>query len=80
MEEDYLQETFNPYKATVARLRSILLLHNIDYNNLKKPQLVALVEEHVMPQVPALKEKMAKVKRSSKGIVDASSAEDQAWK
>lgn len=75
-DEDYLQDGFDPRSVTVPRLRSILVTHNVNFGNAKKPQLVALVEEHVLPQVPRLREQRAKAKRSSMGIVNAGSAED----
>ncbi|KAK7226374.1 hypothetical protein V2G26_014377 [Clonostachys chloroleuca] len=78
--EDYLQEGFDPRAVTVPRLRSILVTHNIQFGNAKKPQLVALVEEHIMPAVPKLREQRARAKRSSMGIVNAGSADDNpAW-
>lgn len=75
-DEDYLQDGFDPRSVTVPRLRSILVTHNVSFGNAKKPQLVALVEEHVLPLVPRLREQRAKAKRSSMGIVNAGSAED----
>lgn len=75
--DDYLQEGFNPRSVTIPRLRSILVTHNIDYpSTAKKTQLVALVEEHVLPQVPKIRAQRARAKRSSLGIVNAGSAQD----
>lgn len=74
--EDYLQEGFDPRNVTMPRLRSILVTHGISFGNVKKAQLVELVEEHVMPMVPKLREQRARAKRSSMGIVNAGSAED----
>ncbi|KAM3473898.1 hypothetical protein MY5147_004563 [Beauveria neobassiana] len=75
--DDYLQDGFNPRSVTIPRLRSILVTHNIDYpSTAKKTQLVALVEEHVLPQVPKLRAQRARAKRSSLGIVNAGSAQD----
>lgn len=75
--DDYLQEGFDPRSVTIPRLRSILVTHNIDYpSTAKKPQLVQLVADHVMPQVPKLRTQRARAKRSSYGIVNAGSAED----
>lgn len=75
-DEDYLQEGFDPRSVTVPRLRSILVTHNVGFGNAKKPQLVALVEEHVLPLAPRLRDQRARAKRSSMGIVNAGSAED----
>ncbi len=75
--DDYLQDGFNPRGVTIPRLRSILVTHNIDYPaTAKKTQLVALVEEYVLPQVPKLRAQRARAKRSSLGIVNAGSAQD----
>lgn len=75
--DDYLQEGFDPRNVTVPRLRSILVTHNVDYpTTAKKPQLVQLVFDHVLPQVPKLRAQRDRAKRSSLGIVNAGSAED----
>jgi hypothetical protein len=75
--DDYLQEGFDPRSVTIPRLRSILVTHNVDYpSTAKKSQLVELVNEHVLPQVPRLRAQRARAKRSSMGIVNAGSAED----
>ncbi|KAK5990511.1 Inner nuclear membrane SRC1-like protein [Cladobotryum mycophilum] len=75
--DDYLQEGFDPRSVTVPRLRSILVTHNIDFpGTAKKPQLVELVNEYVLPQVPKLRAQRARAKRSSLGIVNAGSAQD----
>ncbi|PTB65469.1 hypothetical protein BBK36DRAFT_1142449 [Trichoderma citrinoviride] len=75
--DDYLQDGFDPRSVTVPRLRSILVTHNVEYPaTAKKPQLVELVENHVLPQVAKLRAQRAKAKRSSSGIVNAGSAED----
>ncbi|KYK56869.1 hypothetical protein DCS_03875 [Drechmeria coniospora] len=75
--DDYLQEGFDPRSVTIPRLRSILVTHHVDYpSTAKKPQLVQLVVDHVLPQVPKLRAQKARAKRSSYGIVNAGSAED----
>lgn len=75
--DDYLQDGFNPRSVTIPRLRSILVTHNIDYpSTAKKTQLVDLVEQFVMPQVPKIRAQRARAKRSSLGIVNAGSAQD----
>jgi hypothetical protein len=76
--EDYLQEGWEPRSVTVPRLRSILVTHNVDFpSTAKKPQLVMLVEDHVLSQAPKLRAQRDKAKRSSFGIVNAGSAEDK---
>lgn len=75
--EDYLQEGFDPRSVTMPRLRSILVTHNIEYPaSAQKAKLVQLVTEHVLPQVPKIRAQRARAKRSSYGIVNAGSAED----
>lgn len=75
--DDYLEEGFDPRSVTMPRLRSILVTHNIEYPaTAKKPQLVALVTDQVLPQAPKLRAQRARAKRSSMGIVNAGSAED----
>ncbi|KAH7162900.1 Man1-Src1p-C-terminal domain-containing protein [Dactylonectria estremocensis] len=75
--EDYLQEGFDPRSVTMPRLRSILVTHNVEYPaTAKKGQLVDLVTEHVLSQADKLRDRRARAKRSSMGIVNAGSAED----
>ncbi|KAL2132293.1 hypothetical protein VTI74DRAFT_3980 [Chaetomium olivicolor] len=71
---DYLQADFDPRTLTVPRLRSILVTHNIHYpSQAKKPQLIELFNEHVLPQSRHILATRARAKRSSRGIVDADS-------
>ncbi|KAF5023915.1 hypothetical protein F66182_4037 [Fusarium sp. NRRL 66182] len=75
--DDYLEEGFDPRSVTIPRLRSILVTHNVEYPaTAKKAQLVELVEDHVLAQAPKLRAQRARAKRSSMGIVNAGSAED----
>ncbi|KAF5594438.1 SRC1-regulation of cohesion (splice variant I) [Fusarium pseudocircinatum] len=75
--EDYLEEGFDPRSVTVPRLRSILVTHNVEYPaTAKKARLVELVEDHVLAQAPKLRAQRARAKRSSMGIVNAGSPED----
>ncbi|KAF4782396.1 hypothetical protein HER10_EVM0011759 [Colletotrichum scovillei] len=74
---EYLQPGFDPKSLTVPRLRSILVAHDIQYPaTAKKPQLIQLFEEQVVPQAKKILAKQAKAKRSSYGIVDAGSSQD----
>lgn len=76
-DDDYLQEGFDPRSVTIPRLRSILVTHNVDYpSTAKKPQLVELVNDHVLSQASKLRAERARAKRSSLGIVNAGSAQD----
>ena len=71
---DYLQGGFDPYSLTVPRLRSILVTYNINYPaTAKKPQLIELFNEHVLPQSRKILAQRERAKRSSMGIVDAQS-------
>ena len=75
--EDYLEEGFDPRSVTMPRLRSILVTHNVEYPaSAKKQQLVQLVTDHVLSQASKLRNQRARAKRSSYGIVNAGSAED----
>jgi hypothetical protein len=48
---DYLQTGFDPSSLTVPRIRSILVAHDIEYpSGAKKPQLVQIFSEKVLPQ------------------------------
>ncbi|WYZ35007.1 hypothetical protein EsH8_I_001283 [Colletotrichum jinshuiense] len=76
-EYDYLQPGFDPKSVTVPRLRSILVAHEVQYPaTAKKPQLIQLFEDEVVPQAKKILAKQARAKRSSKGIVDAGSSQD----
>ncbi|KAL7950701.1 Man1-Src1p-C-terminal domain-containing protein [Trichoderma barbatum] len=75
--DDYLQDGFDPRSVTVPRLRSILVTHNVEYPaTAKKPQLVDLVEQYILPQVPKIRAQRARAKRTTMGIVNAGSPED----
>ncbi|GAA5938256.1 hypothetical protein JCM3775_002929 [Rhodotorula graminis] len=71
----YLSPGFDPTKAKVAELRGYLLAHDVQYSSIaKKPQLVALFEQHIRPQAPALVAQMRGVRASADGILDGESA------
>ena len=75
--DDYLEEGWDPRAVTMPRLRSILVTHNVDYpSTAKKAQLVELVTDNVLSQAPKLRAQKLRAKRSSMGIVNAGSAED----
>ena len=72
---DYLQPGFEPSSLTVPRLRSILVAHAIPYpSGAKKPQLVEIFADNVLPQAAKIRAQRARAKRSSLGIVDAQSS------
>jgi len=71
---DYLLDGFDPRSLTVPRLRSILVTHNVQYSaTAKKPQLIELFNDHVVPQSKKYLAARARAKRTSLGIVDADS-------
>jgi len=74
---EYLQAGFDPASLTVPRIRSILVSHNIPYpSGAKKPQLIQIFEENVVPQARKILAQRARAKRSSMGIVDAESSQE----
>lgn len=74
-DQEYLEPGFDPTSLTMPRLRSILLAHNVNYPaSAKKGQLVDLFNQNVAAQAKKIKSDSLRVKRSSRGIVDASSA------
>ncbi|KAL0938711.1 sister chromatid separation protein [Colletotrichum truncatum] len=76
-EYEYLQPGFDPKSLTVPRLRSILVAHDIQYPaTAKKPQLIELFNDEVVPQARKILAKQARAKRSSKGIVDMGSSHE----
>lgn len=74
---DYLQSGFDPSSLTVPRLRSILVSHNISYPaSAKKPQLIEIFNDNVLPQSRKLLAARARAKRTSRGITDAESSQE----
>ena len=75
-EQAYLEPDFDPTALTMPRLRSILVAHNVNYpSSAKKGQLVDLFNEHVRPQARKILSANARVKRTSRGIVDVASSQ-----
>ena len=73
---DYLQPDFEPTSLTVPRLRSILVYHNVYFPSAaKKPQLISILQENVLPNARKILAQRSRAKRSSKGIEDADSQE-----
>ena len=69
---DYLQTGFDPSSLTVPRLRSILVQYNVHYpSSAKKPELIDLFNENIVPQARKIVSARARAKRTSKGITDA---------
>jgi Man1-Src1p-C-terminal domain/HeH/LEM domain len=73
----YLQPGFALSSLTVPKLRSILVSHDITYpSSAKKPQLIQLVEDHVLSQSRKILNARARTKRTSKGITDMPSSQE----
>lgn len=73
---EYLQTGFDPASLTVPRLRSILVSHDIEYpSGAKKPQLIQIFTDNVIPQSHKILAARARARRTSKGITDADSQE-----
>ncbi|KAL2065157.1 hypothetical protein VTL71DRAFT_4298 [Oculimacula yallundae] len=71
---DYLQTGFEPSTLTVPRLRSILVSHDVNYpSGAKKPQLIEIFNEQVLPQSRKILSARARARRTSRGITDADS-------
>lgn len=71
---DYLQTGFEPSTLTVPRLRSILVSHDIAYpSGAKKPQLIDIFTNEVLPQSKKILSARARARRTSRGITDADS-------
>jgi len=71
---DYFEKGFDPASLTVPRIRSILVSHDISYPAAaKKPQLIQIFNDEVLPQRKKVLAARAKVRRMSKGIMDADS-------
>ncbi|KFL61052.1 uncharacterized protein TERG_11937 [Trichophyton rubrum CBS 118892] len=67
----YLQPGFDLNTLTVPRLRSILVNHDISYPaSAKKSQLVAILENEVIPQAKKLLRERDRVRRTSRGITN----------
>jgi hypothetical protein len=71
---EYLQTGFDPNSLTVPRLRSILVSHAVDYpSGAKKPQLIQIFTDNVLPQSRKILAARARARRTSRGITDADS-------
>lgn len=73
---DYLEPGFDANSLTVPKLRNVLVTHDVTYpSNAKKPQLVQLFNEEVVPKAKKLLSARRRLKPSSKGIVDVPSSQ-----
>jgi hypothetical protein len=73
----YLQPGFDLNSLTVPRLREILVRHDIAYTgSAKKPQLIQIVTDDLLPRSKKLLAQRARTKRTSKGITDVPSSQE----
>ncbi|PVH94194.1 hypothetical protein DM02DRAFT_200151 [Periconia macrospinosa] len=71
----YFDPNVDANKILVPELRSILLKHGVKYpSSAKKPALVSLFVEHVLPQASQIQRDYARTKRSTRGIEDVPSS------
>lgn len=76
-EMEYLSPSFNPNSLTVPRLRSILLSHDIAYPaSAKKPQLVDIFDQQLVPRSKKILAARSRIRRTSKGITDMPSSQE----
>ena len=73
----FLQPGFDLNALTVPRLRAILVSYDIPYpSSAKKPQLIQLLTDEVLPRSRKLLNARARTKRTSKGITDVPSSQE----
>ncbi|KAI9823567.1 MAG: inner nuclear membrane protein enriched at telomere/subtelomere region [Thelocarpon impressellum] len=76
-ELEYLTPGFDPTTLTVAKLRNILVSHDVTYpSSAKKPQLIELFQANVVPLSRRILGSRSRTKRTSRGITDAESSQD----
>ncbi|KAI9775714.1 MAG: inner nuclear membrane protein enriched at telomere/subtelomere region [Geoglossum umbratile] len=76
-ELDYLSPDFNPSSITVPRLREILVAHNVHYPaSAKKSQLIEIFNANIVPQAKRILSVHKRIKRTSKGITDMPSSQE----
>ncbi|KAL8873270.1 MAG: hypothetical protein Q9174_001239 [Haloplaca sp. 1 TL-2023] len=73
----YLSPSFDPATLTVPKLRSILLAHEISYPaSAKKPQLLQLFNDELVPRSRKILAARSRVRRTSRGITDMPSSQE----
>ncbi|TQS39355.1 hypothetical protein Golomagni_00123 [Golovinomyces magnicellulatus] len=73
---DFLQEDFDPTSLTVPQLRSILVHYDVSYpSTAKKVQLIKIFIDEILPQRRRILKERDRARRSSRGIVNATSRE-----
>ncbi|KAK2766298.1 inner nuclear membrane protein enriched at telomere/subtelomere region [Arachnomyces sp. PD_36] len=73
----YLSPDFDLNSLTVPRIRAILVSHDISYpSSAKKAQLIAILEDEVLPKAKKLLRERERVRRTSKGITNMPSSQE----
>lgn len=73
----YLQPDFDLNSLTVAKLRGVLLAHDINYPaSAKKGELVDIVQSELLPRAKKLLRDRDRVRRTSRGITDVPSSQE----
>lgn len=76
-ELEYLAPSFDPSTLTMAKLRGILMTHNIAYSSAaKKSDLVDLFSAQLAPRARKILAARARIRRTSKGITDMPSSQE----
>lgn len=74
---EYLSPSFKPATLTVPKLRGVLMQHEISYPaSAKKPQLIDIFNEELVPKSRKILAARDKVRRTSKGITDMPSSQE----
>ncbi|KAL4929842.1 putative sister chromatid separation protein (Src1) [Aspergillus undulatus] len=73
---DYLSPDYDLTSLTMPRLRSILVSHDVMYPaSAKKAQLIAILQDQVLPKAKKLLRERERVRRTSEGITNMPSRE-----
>ena len=76
-EAEYLSPGFDPSTLTVARIRSILVEHDIAYpSNAKKAELIGIFNEKLVPRARKILSARARIKRTSAGITNMPNSQE----
>lgn len=75
---EYLQPSFDPSTLTMPRLRNVLMTHDITYPaSAKKTQLIDIFSRELKPQGRKLLAARDRVRRTSRGITDMPSSQEE---
>lgn len=74
---EYLLPGYDLSRNTVPQLRNILVAHSVDYpSGAKKGELIEIIQDEILPQAQKLLKAQARVKRTSRGITDVPSSQE----